>query len=401
MTNLTLKELTADTIVERSRAAGEPGWLAERRRDAWTMFAQAGPPEWRRTDLSGLAAEELAPTLAPAAELIGAPELSAQGVVFKPLREALASHEELIRQHLGAAVDPLEHKFSAMRAALWHDGALLFVPKNVAVETPLHVRYTLPAGARTAFPRTLVITEANSSVTLIEEFVSPDQELTALAAPVSEIFVGPGSSVRFISAQRWGGNVYHIGGQKVVLDRDATAEWTSIALGGKVQHIEAETTLKGDGSRVTWHGATFAGGTQLLLTAPWLRHVGHRAESFMEFKTVVNDTGYSVFDGMIKIEHESAATSTRLEEHALHLSPKARNDSIPGLKIDTNSVLKGGHASTSGDVDEEQLFYMQARGIAKAEAKRMIVMGFFSPALDSIPVESLREELEAIIEGKI
>jgi Fe-S cluster assembly protein SufD len=121
----------------------------------------------------------------------------------------------------------------------------------------------------------------------------------------------------------------------------------------------------------------------------------------MEFKTVVNDHGYSVFDGMIKIEPQSTATSTRLEEHALHLSPQSRNDSIPGLKIDTNSVLKGGHASTSGDIDEEQLFYMQARGISKADAKRMIVMGFFSPALDTIPVEALRHELETIIEAKI
>jgi Fe-S cluster assembly protein SufD len=402
MTTFTLKELTGDMIAEVARQQGEPGWLAERRRDAWNLFAQAGPPEWRRTDLSGLTAEELALSAAPrGTELIWDEALAAQGVVFKPMIQALASHEELIKARMDTAVAPLEHKFSALRAALWADGVFLYVPKNVAVEAPLRVRYTLPTGERTIFPRTLVITEANSAVTLIEEFTSPDQAAAALAAPISEVFAGPGSTVRFISAQHWGANVYHIGGQKLVLDNDASAEWTSIALGGKVQHIEAETTLKGNGSRVLWNGATFASGSQLLLTAPWLRHVGHNAESFMEFKTVVNDTGYSVFDGMIKIEHESAATSTRLEEHALHLSPKARNDSIPGLKIDTNSVLKGGHASTSGDVDDEQIFYMQARGISKAEAKRMIVMGFFSPALDSIPVEALRDELETIIEGKI
>ncbi len=401
MTTVTLKDLTGEIVAERSQQAGEPGWLTERRLDAWNLFAQAGPPEWRRTDLSGLAAEGLILADATGAELIWDAAATPKGVVFKPLREALASHEELIKAHMDSAVAPLEHKFSALRAALWQDGVLLYVPKNVATEAPLRVRYTMPAGGRTSFPRTLVIAEANSSVTLIEEFSSPDQETTALAGPITEVFAGPGSSVRFISAQHWGGNVYHIGGQKLVLDNDASAEWTSIALGAKVQHIEAETTLKGNGSRVNWNGATFANGSQILLTAPWLRHVGHNAESFMQFKTVVNDTGYSVFDGMIKIEHESAATSTRLEEHALHLSPKARNDSIPGLKIDTNSVLKGGHASTSGDVDDEQIFYMQARGISKAEAKRMIVMGFFSPALDSIPVEALREELEAIIEGKI
>ncbi len=401
MNNITLKDLTADTIAASSRERGEPGWLTERRREAWQFFAQAGPPEWRRTNLSGLQPEGLTLSTSSSASFSWDPALAAQGVVLKPLHEALASHETLIKARLDTAVAPLEHKFSALRAALWHDGALLVVPKNVAAETPIHVRYNLPAGSRTTFPRTLVIVEDNAQVTLIEEFASADQPASVLAAPVSEIFAGPGSQVRYISVQRWGDGVYHIGGQKVLLERDAALEWTSIALGAKVQHIEAETTLKGDGSRVNWLGATFASGTQLLLTAPWLRHVGHHAESFMEFKTVVNDTGYSVFDGMIKIEHESTATSTRLEEHALHLSPKARNDSIPGLKIDTNSVLKGGHASTSGDVDEEQLFYMQARGISKTEAKRMIVMGFFSPALDSLPLEALRGELEAMIEAKI
>jgi len=401
MNSLTLKDLTADSVVATSHQLGEPAWLGERRRDAWELFAKSGPPEWRRSDLSGLVPDDLATFTSPGITLEWDQALAAQGVVFKPLHEALASHEALIQRYMDTGVAPLEHKFSAMRAALWRDGVLLYVPKGVAVESPLRVRYSLPDGVSATFPRTLVIVEANASVTLVEEFSSNDQPISALAAPISELFAGPGSQLRFLSVQHWGAGVYHLGAQKLVLENDASAEWTSIALGGKLQHLDAETTLKGNGSSVNWLGATFANGTQQLLTAPWLRHVGHNAESFMQFKTVVNDTGYSVFDGMIKIEHESAATSTRLEEHALHLSPNARNDSIPGLKINTNSVLKGGHASTSGDVDDEQLFYMQARGISRADAKRMIVMGFFSPALDSIPLAGLREELELIIEGKI
>ncbi len=401
MNSLTLKDLTADSVVATSHQLGEPTWLGERRRDAWELFAKSGPPEWRRSDLSGLVPDDLATFTSPGITLEWDQALAAQGVVFKPLQAALASHEALIQRYMDTGVAPLEHKFSAMRAALWRDGVLLYVPKGVAVESPLRVRYSLPDGVGATFPRTLVIVEANASVTLVEEFSSNDQPISALAAPISELFAGPGSQLRFVSVQHWGAGVYHLGAQKLVLENDASAEWTSIALGGKLQHLDAETTLKGNGSSVNWLGATFANGTQQLLTAPWLRHVGHNAESFMQFKTVVNDTGYSVFDGMIKIEHESAATSTRLEEHALHLSPNARNDSIPGLKINTNSVLKGGHASTSGDVDDEQLFYMQARGISRADAKRMIVMGFFSPALDSIPLAGLREELESIIEQKI
>jgi Fe-S cluster assembly protein SufD len=402
MTNLTLKDITADELAARSAAAGEPAWLAERRREAWEFFAQSVPPFWRRTDLTGITPE----TLVPADTTQGTAiqwdaELTGKGVVFTTMAAALKSHGALIEAKMDTAVPALDHKFSALRAALWQDGAFLFVPKGVAIDTPLRVCYTLADSKQAIFPRTMVILEEGASATLIEEFTSHDHSEAALAGPITEIFAGPGSSVRFISVQHWGKGVYHIGGQKLVLDRDASSEWTSIALGGQVQHIEAETRLEGNGSQVNWLGATFASDTQHLVIGPWLRHVGYNAESFMQFKTVVNDTAYSVFDGMIKIEHESKATSTRLEEHALHLNPKSRNDSIPGLKIDTNDVLKGGHASTSGDVDEMQLFYMQARGINRDDAKRMIVMGFFEPALNRIPIEALRDELTGIIEAKI
>jgi Fe-S cluster assembly protein SufD len=402
MTVLTLKDITAELIVERSQVAGEPAWLTERRGDAWNAFAQALPPIWRRTDLTGLTPEDLVPYMEPqGTSLQTEADLAAHGVVFVPMAEAFRQHEDLLKQYMDTAVDPLEHKFSALRAALWQDGAFLYVPKGVSIEQPLHVRYTLGDSQQAIFPRTLVILGEGASASLVEEFTSHDHAAPALAAPITELFAGPGSALRFVSVQHWGAQVYHIGGQKLVLGRDADGQWTSFALGGQVQHIEAETTLNGDGSRINWRGATFANRKQLLLSAPWLRHVGNHAESFMEFKTVVNDTGYSVFDGMIKIEHGSHGTGTRLEEHALHLSPEARNDSIPGLKIDTNDVARGGHASTSGDVDEDQLFYMQTRGIDRSEAKRMIVMGFFEPALETVPVEHLRDELVALIEAKI
>ncbi|NJN19159.1 MAG: Fe-S cluster assembly protein SufD [Oscillochloris sp.] len=402
MTTLTLKEFTADQITERAQAAGEPAWLIERRVEAWNFFAQTLPPVWRRTDLTGLKPEDLAPSVGVHGTAIQWDEsLASQGVVFTTMAAAIASHGELIRAKMDSAVPALDHKFSALRAALWQDGAFLYVPKGVAIDAPLRVIYTLAEGSQAIFPRTLVILEDQASATLIEEFTSRDRIENGFAGPISEIFAGQGSSIRFISAQHWGRGVYHVGGQKAVLGRDAGIEWTSIALGGKVQHVEAEARMEGNGSRVNWLGATFAAEKQLLLVAPWLRHVGYNAESFMQFKTVVNGEGYSVFDGMIKIEHESKATSTRLEEHALHLAPTARNDSIPGLMIDTNDVLKGGHASTSGDVDDEQLFYMQSRGISRSDAKRMIVMGFFEPALNTIPVDDLRDELTAIIEAKI
>jgi Fe-S cluster assembly protein SufD len=121
----------------------------------------------------------------------------------------------------------------------------------------------------------------------------------------------------------------------------------------------------------------------------------------MEFKTVITDDGYTVFDVMIKIEKGSRSTISRLEEHAIHLSDKARSDSIPGLKIDTNDVARAGHASTSGQVDDEMLFYMQSRGIGREDAVHMIVTGFFESVIDRVPLEELRERVAEVVESKI
>lgn len=397
-----LATLTSEQIAAAAQAAGEPAWLVERRVKAWEFFAQALPPEWRRTDLTRLQPEGITPWSNSQGTTIQWDESLAQkGVVFTPLKAALQSHEALIRERLGTLIDPFAHKFSALRAALWQDGVFLYVPKNIEVEVPLRACYTLADGSRSIFPYSLVILERGARATFIEEFVSRDVTESALAGVTTEIFLGEGSEVRFISAQRWGHGVYHIGGQMVLLERDANVEWVSIALGAQVQHVEAEARMQGDGSSVNWLGATFAHENQQLLTAPWLRHSGANNESHMDFKTVVAGNGYSVFDGMIKIEHESRGSSTRLEEHAIHLTPRARSDSIPGLKIDTNDVAKAGHASTSGQVDEDQLFYMQTRGIKKDEAIRMIVMGLFEPALEAITVEDLRETLISAIEAKI
>lgn len=398
----TLQALTAAHVEAAARTAGEPEWLVERRKEAWNFFSHALPPEWRRTNLKQMEPETIVPYAAPQGTgILWDETLAERGIVFSSLAAAVRSHEALVRDRLGTAIDPLRHKFSALRAALWQDGIFLYVPENVTLDIPLRVCYILADDSRAIFPYSLVILGRGASVTFLEEFTSHDAPAPALAAPTTEIFLGEGSSLRFASVQQWGANVYHIGGQSQVFDRDASSTWVSINLGGQVQHTEAEAHLRGDGSTVTWHGATFARKQQHLLTAPLLRHTGAHTESHLDFRTVVHESGYSVFDGMITIEHASRGTVTRLEEHSIHLSPGARSDSIPGLKIDTNDVAQAGHASTSGQVDDEQLFYLQSRGISRTDAMRMIVMGFFGPVFDALPLEEMRQSLTAGVEANL
>src|SRR6266545_5654338 len=390
-----LSELTDAEIAAAAREAGEPEWLIERRTAAWQFFGESTPPIWRRIDLSKFKPEDIVVSRgAQGTALVWDAKLGAQGVVFTTLQEALVKHEALVKQYLGAAVDPLAHKFTALHAALWQDGAFLYVPKNVAVELPLLAIFTLAEGNHATFPHNLIVVERGASVTFIEEYISRDVDDQALAAPATEIFVGDNATLRFVTAQTWGKGVYHISSQRARVGRDGSVEWIALNLGARLQHVEAETTLEGNGSRIEWVAATFADDSQSLLTAPLVCHVGTNAESHLDFKTVVDDTGYTTFDGMVKIERSGQGTNSRLEEHALHLSPKARSDSIPGLQIDANDV-KAGHASTSGQVDDEQLFYMSSRGIKRDEAVHMIVTGFFEPVLDRVPLEELRERAAA------
>lgn len=397
-----LADLTSTHISDCARASGEPDWMVEQRVAAWEHFAQALPPIWKRTKLTKLAPEGIQPTAAPQGTAIQWDESSrGQGVIFTTLAAALQDYGTLVKERFGTAVDPLAHKFSALRAALWQDGAFLYVPKNVSVELPLRVCFTLPDGSRALFPYSIIIVEPGAKVTLVEEFSSHDATESALVAPTTEIFLGEGSEYTFASVQQLGANVYHIGGQAQLIHDQARSTWVSVSLGGQTQHIEAEAKLLGEGSAVKWLGGTFANHEQNLLIAPILRHIGAHTESNLDFKSVVTDRGYSIFDGLVKIDHGSRATTTRLEEHAIHLSQTARSDSIPGLKIDTNDVASAGHAATSGQVDDDQLFYMMSRGISRSEAIRMIVMGIFEPVIDALPVEEMRDEIIAAIEAKI
>lgn len=401
-TTLTLATLTSDALAETARSAGEPEWLIERRVAAWNDFATMPPPAWRRTNLAALSPEMLPVVQGmQGTTLIGADAAAEQGALFTTLRDGLAQHGDKLRECMGTAVDPQMHKFSALRAALWQDGVLLYVPRDTEIAAPLQVRYTLPEGGQSLFAYSVVILERGARVTFVEEFAVNGSDVQVLVAPTTEIFAAPGSEIRYITLQDNHANVHHVGGQTADLDRDAGIEWVTLSLGGAVQHVEAEARMRGDGSRVRWHGATLASGEQNLVNGPWLHHVGNHADSYMDFRTVVLEKGYSVFDGMIKIEHEARGSSTRLEQHAIHLNEEARSDSIPGLMIDTNDVASAGHASTSGEVDEEQVFYMQARGIDRETARRLIVMGFFEPALDAIPIEDMRERLITAVEQRI
>ncbi|PMP80784.1 MAG: Fe-S cluster assembly protein SufD, partial [Roseiflexus castenholzii] len=200
-----LGEISDALVIETSRAAGEPAWLTEQRAEAWRFFASVEPPYWRRTDLSKFKPDQvIAAADTAATSLYQAEDLTEQGVVWTTLAQALHSHEALIRRHLGAAIEPMRHKFLALNAALWKDGVFLYVPKNVSVELPLTAVFSMPIPGGAIVPRNLIILDDGARVTFVEEYHSIAASDQAFAAPVTEMFLGNDSTLRFIAVQTWG-----------------------------------------------------------------------------------------------------------------------------------------------------------------------------------------------------
>lgn len=384
-----LGELTADALDQSN--------LATQRSTALATAQQLALPIWRRTDLKDFKLDGLRPTYGSATISTGALE---QGVYVADFQTALQERGELVARYFGTAVPTDINKFVAYNAALANDGIVVHVPRNVEVAEPIRVTYQLPAGGQVIFPRTLVITEANSRVMVVEEFRSDNLDSYGLSVPVAELFANDGSELRFISLQTLGQNAYQIGAQRAIVGKDARVWWLTGATGANVQHVDLQVNLQGNGAALEWYGFTFGTGTQQLLWAPKVNHIGLSTEAQINWKSAVSDTAYVVFDGMIDIEKGAQGTNSDLRDAALHLSAKARSDSIPGLEIDANEV-KAGHGSTSGQIDEEQLFYLMARGLSREVATQMIVLGFFSTIVERIPLDDVQTRVLGLIEAKM
>jgi Fe-S cluster assembly protein SufD len=352
-------------------------------------------PVWKRTNLGDFDLRQLRP-------VFGTVEIEGEAIdaYVADWQTAQTERPEVLEQYANHAVEARFNTYTAYNAALGRDGVVVHVPRNVEVETPIRVRYRLPEGGTAIFPRTLIIAEENSRVTVVEEFVSDDLATLGAVVPVSEVIVKAGARVQFMSLQTLGKNAYLLGAQAAQVSQDAGIEWLSGAVGANVHHMDMDVRLSGNGSELQWSGFSYGTEQQQLLWAPRVHHIGQSTTAQIEWKSAVADTAYVVFDGMINIERGAKFTNSDLRDNVLHLSDKARSDSIPGLEIDSNEV-KAGHGATSGQVDEEQVFYLRSRGFSHAAAVRTIVIGFLASVVEQIPVEDVREHVLELIENKM
>jgi Fe-S cluster assembly protein SufD len=363
---------------------------------------------WRFTDLKGFDPETFSAN--GATELAAAPallELEAAGVVRvseggltidrapEGIRfEALADHARLY-ELVGS-----DEKFAAHNAAEWRHGLLVHIPKDVVLEQPLLIRIVNAVEGGSLFWRLLIVAEPGSRVSVIEEYASTTPELSGYLNAAVEIFVEDGAKVEYVSVQNVSRETWHFGSHHARIGRDAELDWVAAGFGSKKGKIRIQNDLAGQGatSRVT--GAYFADGVQHLDYDTFQEHIAPNTTSDFAFKGALRDESSAVWRGMIRVEEDAQKTNAYQENRNLLLSKQAHADSIPGLEILANDV-RCTHGATLGQVDREQLFYLMARGLSRAEAERMIVRGFFQDVLDRIELEPVREALGAALEARI
>jgi Fe-S cluster assembly protein SufD len=364
---------------------------------------------WRFTDLAGFdpdafttPAEGSGPLPESMLEIDASAVVSVDegGITIEHAPDGLRL-EPLTDDHplLGTLVGHSE-KFAAHNAAMWEHGLLVHVPEGVAVEKPIYVRIANAVDGGSLFWRLLIVAEAQSRFTVIEEYASATPELSGFSNAAVEIVVEDGAKVEYVSVQNFSQRTWHFGSHHARVGRDAELDWVAGGFGSGGGKVWIQNDLAGRGatSRVT--GAYFADHEQRLDYDTFQEHIAPDTTSDFAFKGVLRDNASAVWRGMIRVEEGAQKTNAYQENRNLLLSKSAHADSIPGLEILANDV-RCTHGATLSQVDRDQLFYSMARGLSRQEAERLIVRGFFQDVLDRIELEPVREALGAALEARI
>ncbi len=378
--------------------------------------------EWRFTDLSGLLSLSLKPAepthlgfpqieafLLPESvnsrlvfvDGVFAPDLSSvddlpEGVVVSNL-EAVVELIPMVKDYL-AKLPGDDEVFTALNTASLSDSAIVFVPKNQAIETPVHLLFVSTQAETITHPRVCAIAETGSCLTLIEDFVGLSEGAYFTNA-VTEIAIAENAEVRHTRVQRDSNAAFHIGKTAVTQARDSRYSCTAVHLGGKVSRHNLEIYQTGEQTETTLNSLTVVDGdrigdTHSLLSLSKPHGVGNQIN-----KTIVSDRAHAVFNGKVFVPRAAQQTDARQLSRNLLLSPRARIDTKPQLEIIADNV-KCAHGATVSQLEDDEVFYLQSRGIDHDAARQLLTYAFAIEVIDQIPVKTLRDRLARFIRSQ-
>jgi Fe-S cluster assembly protein SufD len=327
-------------------------------------------------------------------------ELEEKGVIFTDFATAAKEHSDiLLKYFMNQIVKVDESKISALHAALLNCGVFLYIPKNVQVDLPVQSLFWQENSEVGLLPHILVVAEDNSKVTYVENYFGGNTG-QGVNNYVAEVFVGQGAQVTFAAVDNLGADTTNYIYRRAKVERDGRIDWALGQMNDGNTLSDNTTLLKGNGSLGDTKSVVVGTGSQSLNFVQKMVQSGHFTDGQMLSHGVMKDSARAIFNGVTKIEKGAFKSTGEQTERVLMLNEKARGDANPILLIDEN-VERAGHAASVGQVNKAQLYYLMSRGISRAEAERLIILGFLSPVVDKIPLEGLKKRLVEVIERKV
>lgn len=289
-----------------------------------------------------------------------------------------------------------ESKFGALAQAFAGSGVFVYIPADHACDDPIVLRYHAPRGAA-VFPWTVVFAERGARATVIERL---NADSNALIVAAAEVITGEHTDVTYAVVQEIDPTARVIASRAARPGRDARIAWRVAELGGELAAGDLRVTIDEAGADVHLSALFFPRFAQHVDLISTVEHSAGEATSETVVKSAARERGQARFLGNIRIAPHAQGSDARLRDDALLLSPTAHVDSVPALEIGANDV-KAYHGATVGAMDQEQIFYMESRGIERSAAERMIALGFFEPVIETFPSAELRNEIRTAVAAKL
>lgn len=326
----------------------------------------------------------------------GSIDTSDGDVFIGHLADAMASRQPWVESHLGRYADYQDHPFRALNTAFMEDGGAVWLGPGRTLDGAVGLVFLAPSGHGANYiqhPRTLVVVGAGSSLTLVEAYAGSAENAYCNNA-VTEVVLEEDAVLDHYRLLRGGIQAFHIGTVQVRQSRNSRYRSHSLTSGGAIARVEINSLLDGEGAECILQGVYVAGGQQHIENRTLIDHAKPRCTSRELYKGVLSDGARGVFNGKIVVREDAQETNARQSNRNLILSPNAEIDSKPQLEILANNV-QCSHGTTIGQINEDELFYLQSRGLDHASARGLLVQGFLNEVLDGISIAPLRDGLKA------
>jgi Fe-S cluster assembly protein SufB len=423
----TKRGLTRETVEEISAIKGEPEWMtkfrlrsyehflkrplpmwtegldridfekiiyyrkpSEREEKSWddvpeqikATFERLGIPEAERQFLAGVGAQYDSEVVYHSVK----EELSKLGVVFMGTDQGLKEYPEIFEKHFGTVIPPEDNKFAALNSAVWSGGSFIYVPKGVKVDLPLQAYFRMEGASEGTFEHTLIIADEGSDVNYIEGCTAQTYSVNSMHSAVVEIFVKEGAKARYTTVQNWSKDVFNLNTKRAIVEAHGTVEWVGGSMGAKKVMLYPGSFLIGEGARADHLNVGVASGDVWKDTGAKVVHLAPNTNSNILAKSISKDGGIMGYRGLVRMGHNSQGSKARVQCDGLMMDDRSRSDTWPDIQIQNPHVTVA-HEAVVGKISDEQLFYLQSRGLTEEEAAAMIVNGFIEPVTKELPME--------------